>query len=98
MAHVPGVAVDRARDDAHRRESKTASALLGLFPLVTLFAHRQETPMSNALRRAAWYDKRYPTFSDAPALVRKESWARETFADHRRRTRRQEARARAWNG
>jgi hypothetical protein len=24
------------------------------------------------VRRAAWYDKRYPTFSEALALVRKE--------------------------
>jgi hypothetical protein len=27
------------------------------------------------VRRAAWYDKSYPTFSDALALVRKELWA-----------------------
>ena len=32
---------------------------------------------TGAVRRAAWYRKRYPTFSDALALVRKELWAQE---------------------
>jgi hypothetical protein len=31
------------------------------------------------VRRAAWYRKPSPTFSDALALVRKELWAQETF-------------------
>ena len=31
----------------------------------------------DAVRRAAWYEKSYPTFSDALALVRKELWAQE---------------------
>src|SRR5215208_2541199 len=31
------------------------------------------------LRRAAWYRKPRPTFSDALALVRKELWAHATF-------------------
>ena len=30
-------------------------------------------------RQVAWYDKSYPTFSDALALVRKELWVQETF-------------------
>jgi hypothetical protein len=29
------------------------------------------------VRRAAWYEKQRPTFSDALALVRKELWAQE---------------------
>jgi hypothetical protein len=32
---------------------------------------------TQTVRRAAWYDKPYPTFSEALALVRKELWARE---------------------
>jgi hypothetical protein len=58
---------------------RTTPALLGLFSLVTLFAHRQKAHFSSATRRAAWYDKEHPTFSDALALVRKELWAQEPF-------------------
>jgi hypothetical protein len=56
---------------------RTAPALLGLFSLVALIAHRQRGQIPNAVRRVAWYDKRHPTFSDALALVRKELWAQE---------------------
>jgi hypothetical protein len=35
----------------------------------------QEGPPT--VRRAAWYDKTRPTFTDALALVRKELWAQE---------------------
>ena len=56
---------------------RTAPALLALFSLVTLFAHQQEARMHKAVRRAAWYEKEHPTFSDALALVRKELWAQE---------------------
>ena len=54
-------------------------ALLGLFSLVTLFAHQPMTQSMEIVRRAAWYRKTHPTFSDALALVRKELWAQETF-------------------
>jgi DDE superfamily endonuclease len=66
---------------------RTAPALLALFSLVTLFAHRQEARFSSATRRAAWYDKSHPTFSDALALVRRELWAQEaTFCGSYRDT------------
>ncbi len=58
---------------------RTTPALLGLFSLVTLFAHgrmRQE-PAGTFRRQAAWYHKAHPTFADALALVRKELWAQE---------------------
>jgi hypothetical protein len=58
---------------------RTAPALLGLFSLVTLFAHRRMTQGSGAVRRASWYRKPHPTFSDALALVRKELWANTTY-------------------
>jgi len=35
-----------------------------------LFANRKKGRMSNAVRRAAWYEKPHPTSSDALALVR----------------------------
>ncbi len=59
---------------------RTAPVLLGLFSLVTLFAHRQMAQEgSRTIRRAAWYDKSRPTFTDALALVRKELWTCTTF-------------------
>jgi hypothetical protein len=56
---------------------RTTPALLALFSLVSLFAHRQMVQAAGALRQAAWYHKRHPTFADALALVRKELWAQE---------------------
>ncbi len=65
---------------SERAIRRSAPALLGLFSLVTLFAHRRTTTLGPATaRRAAWYDKPYPTFSDALALVRRELWAQEAF-------------------
>jgi hypothetical protein len=60
---------------------RTTPALLGLFSFVTLFAHQRMVRSIGAVRRAAWYRKPCPTFSDAIALVRKELWAQETFRD-----------------
>jgi hypothetical protein len=56
---------------------RTTPALLGLFSVVTLFAHQRLMRAVGAFRRAAWYHKRHPTFADALALVRKELWAQE---------------------
>jgi hypothetical protein len=58
---------------------RTAPALLGVFSLVTLFAHQYmaNNNSANPVRGAAWYEKQHPTFCDALALVRKELWARE---------------------
>jgi hypothetical protein len=64
---------------SERAVQRTAPALLGLFSLVTLFAHQRMSEGAGAVRRTAWYDKPYPTFSDALALVRKEFWAHSTF-------------------
>src|SRR5215210_5640490 len=59
---------------------RTTPALLGLFSLVTLFAHqRMVLRGSGALRQAAWYRKAHPTFSDALAVVRRELWAEVNF-------------------
>ena len=59
---------------------RTTPALLGLFSLVTLHAHRQAEQTPTPIRQAAWYPKHQPTFSDALALVRRELWASEGFA------------------
>jgi hypothetical protein len=62
---------------------RTTPALLGLFSLVTLFAHRRMAQAADALRQAAWYHKGHPTFADALALVRKELWTSATFCGSR---------------
>jgi hypothetical protein len=61
--------------------------LLGLFSLVTLFAHGQMTQAAaGAIRRVAWYPKAHPTFAAALALERKELWASATFHESSRDT------------
>src|ERR671921_778772 len=57
---------------------RTTPALLGLFSLVTSFAHQRMRQAADTFRRqVAWYHKAHPTFADALALVRKELWAQE---------------------
>jgi hypothetical protein len=57
---------------------RTTPALMGLFSLITLFAHGRMVQASGVFRRqAGWYHKAHPTFADALALVRKELWAQE---------------------
>jgi hypothetical protein len=58
---------------------RTTPGLLGLFSLITVFAHQflhgQELPA----RQAAWYTKDVPTFADTIALVRGHLWPVEGF-------------------
>ncbi len=58
---------------------RTTPALLGLFSVITLYAHRQMAQTVGVYRQVAWYHKRHPTFADALALVRKDLWAYATF-------------------
>jgi len=53
---------------------RTTPALLGLFSLVTVFAHQLLQGKAFAVRQAAWYQKQRPTFSDTLALVRQHLW------------------------
>jgi hypothetical protein len=62
---------------SERAIQRTAPALLGLFSVITLLAHQYMARGEVIVRRAAWYDKRYPTFSDALALIRKQLWSQE---------------------
>jgi hypothetical protein len=59
--------------------ARTTPALLGLFSVVTLLAHRLLSSSCWRLRTAAWYTKTLPTFSDALALVRRHLWTQTTF-------------------
>jgi len=54
---------------------RTTPALLGLFSLVTVFAHQLLQGKDLAARGAAWYQKPLPTFSDTLALVRNQLWS-----------------------
>lgn len=54
---------------------RATPALLGLFSVVTLFAHRRRAWAASGVRQAAWYPKTRPTFADALALLRHELWA-----------------------
>jgi hypothetical protein len=64
---------------SERAIQRTAPALLGVFSVVTLLAHQYMANKKGevVVRKAAWYDKEHPTFSDALALVRKELWSQE---------------------
>ena len=53
---------------------RTAPALLGLFSLVTLFAHQLLDDHPFPVRQAACYCKALPTISDTLALVHQQLW------------------------
>jgi len=53
---------------------RTTPALLGLFSLVTLFAHALLQGRPLPVRPSAWYAKTSPTFSDTLAFVRLLLW------------------------
>jgi len=67
-----GVETQRRWSDA--AIGRTTPALLGLFSLVTLFAHRHVADPGGSVRQAAWYRKEHPTFADALAAVRRDLW------------------------
>lgn len=67
-----GVETQRQRSD--RAIARTTPVLFGLFSLVTLLAHTLVRDGRLPVRRAAWYPKRTPTFSDALAVVRLHWW------------------------
>ena len=58
---------------------RTTPALLGLFSLITVFAHQLLQGQDLPTRQAAWYSKSVPTFSDTLALVRQQLWPVETY-------------------
>jgi len=59
--------------------ARTTPALLGLYSLITVLAHRLAQRGKVLTRRTAWYRKPRPTFSDALAAVRYELWRCPTF-------------------
>jgi len=59
---------------------RTTPALLGLFSLVTIFAHQLLGEHTFPVRQAAWYAKALSTFSDTLAFVRQHLWPSCFFA------------------
>jgi hypothetical protein len=61
---------------------RTTPALLGLYSLVTVWAHGLMQTLNTAVRPhpAAWYNKHQPTFSDAIAAVRRVLWSPPSFS------------------
>lgn len=59
--------------------ARTTPALLGLYSLITVLAHRLAQRGKVLTRRTAWYRKPRPTFSDALAAVRYELWCNPIF-------------------
>jgi hypothetical protein len=53
---------------------RTTPALLGVFSLMSLFAHQLLQGQELAVRQAAWYHKALPIFSDTLAPVRQQLW------------------------
>jgi len=66
--------VETQRQWSDRAILRTTPALLGLFSLVTLFAHQLLQGQKLPVRQAAWYSKALPTFADTLAFVRKQLW------------------------
>ena len=59
--------------------ARTTPALLGLYSLVCLMAHRLTTAGLLWPRSATWYGKEQATFSDVLAFVRRAIWAEKYF-------------------
>lgn len=73
--------VETQRQWSDKAIARTTPTLFGLFSLVTVFAHHLACQDNRTLcpRRAAWYAKPLPTFSDAIASVRHALWRYPTF-------------------
>lgn len=71
--------VETQRQWSEQAILRTTPSLLGLFSLVTLLAHQLLQGKELPARRAAWYTKATPSFSDTLAFVRQYLWPRTIF-------------------
>lgn len=60
--------------------ARTTPVLMGLFSIVTLWADKLQQQQGIEAQSSAWYFKKYPTFSDAIALVRQQIWQDQKFS------------------
>ena len=70
-AHL-GMETQRQWND--RAVARTTPALLSLYAIITLTAHRLSEQGATCMRSTAWYRKTHPTFADALAWVRRHIW------------------------
>jgi hypothetical protein len=75
---------------------RTTPALLGLFSLVTLLAHRLVNHGQLPVRQSAWYTKQLPTFSDTLAVVRQRLWKTVHFCMSHPKTKMQKRQPSTW--
>lgn len=66
--------IETQRQWSEKAIARTTPLLLGLFSLVSLFAHHLLHGQELPTRQAAWYTKELPTFSDTLAFVRQHLW------------------------
>jgi hypothetical protein len=66
--------VETQRQWSDKAILRTTPVLLGLFSIVTLWAHDLSKSRKLKPRTAAWYPKAVLIFSDAIATVRREIW------------------------
>jgi hypothetical protein len=66
--------IETQRQWSDKAIARTTPLLLGLFSLVSLFAHHLLQGQELPTRQAVWYTKELPTFSDTLAFVRQHLW------------------------
>ena len=66
--------VETQRQWSDKAILRTTPVLLGLFSIITLWAHDLSGSKTLQPKTAAWYQKTVPTFSDAIAAIRREIW------------------------
>ena len=66
--------LDTQRQWNDRAMARTTPALLRLYSIITLTAHRLIDQGATRVRRTAWDRQTHPTVSDAMALVRRQWW------------------------
>jgi len=71
--------VETQRQWSDKAIARVTPILLGLFSWITLLAHQSQVKGAIPVRRAAWYAKPTPTFSDTIALVRRQIWQHWSF-------------------
>lgn len=71
--------VETQRQWSDKAIARTTPLLLGLFSLITVFAHHSTVRGKLPVRQAAWYTKSLPTFADALACVRRRLWCHFSF-------------------
>lgn len=72
--------VETQRQWSDKAIERTTPVLLGLFSLVTLMAHQLAQKRRLVISQTQWYQKSYPTFSDALINVRKLFWKKFNFS------------------